>query len=43
MPLGLSSVLDRQTKMAIAIVVVAILALLILATYGYLTGAWDAV
>lgn len=34
--------MDRQTKMAIAIMVVLILFVLILATYGYLSGAWDA-
>jgi hypothetical protein len=33
--------MDRQTKSAIATVVVAILVLLILAAYGYFTGAWE--
>jgi hypothetical protein len=33
--------MDRQTKSAVAITVVAILVLLILAFYGYMTGAWD--
>ena len=35
--------MDRQTKSAIATVVVAILVLLILAFYGYMTGAWNEV
>ena len=35
--------MDRQTKSAIATVVVAILVLLILALYGYMTGAWNEV
>ena len=35
--------LDRQTKAAITITVVAILVLLILAFYGYMTGAWNEV
>lgn len=34
--------MDRQTKAAVTIAVVALLVLLILALYGYLTGAWDA-
>ena len=34
--------MNRQTKMAIATTVVLILIVLILATYGYLSGAWDA-
>lgn len=34
--------MDRQTKMAITITVVLILALIVMATYGYLSGAWDA-
>jgi hypothetical protein len=34
--------MDRQTKMAIGFVVVLIAFILILATYGYLSGAWDA-
>jgi hypothetical protein len=33
--------MDRQTKSAVATVVVAILVLLILAFYGYMTGAWE--
>lgn len=32
---------DRQTKMAIATTIVLILIVLILATYGWLSGAWD--
>ncbi len=34
--------MDRQTKMAITIAAVLILALIVMATYGYLSGAWDA-
>jgi hypothetical protein len=34
--------MDRQTKMAIAAAVTLILFILILATYGWLSGAWDA-
>lgn len=34
--------MNRQTKMAISTTIVLILVLLILATYGYMTGAWDA-
>jgi hypothetical protein len=34
--------MDRTTKMAIATTVVLILFVLILAFYGYLSGAWDA-
>jgi hypothetical protein len=33
--------LDRSTKMAIATLVTLIVFVLILATYGYLSGAWD--
>ncbi len=32
--------LDRATRSAIAIMVIAILLLLAMATYGWLTGAW---
>ena len=35
--------MDRQTKMAVTIAVVAFLVLLILASYGYFSGAWEAV
>ncbi len=35
--------MDRQTKAAITICVIAILVLIILAFYGYMTGAWDEV
>ena len=33
--------MDRPTKAAITTFVVIVLLLLILALYGYLTGAWD--
>jgi hypothetical protein len=34
---------DRQTKMAISTTIVLILVLLVLAFYGYVTGAWNEV
>ena len=33
--------MDRPTKSAVTTAVVAILVLLILALYGYMTGAWE--
>jgi hypothetical protein len=35
--------MDRQTRMAVTIAAVAFLVLLILATYGYFSGAWETV
>jgi hypothetical protein len=33
--------MDRQTRMAVTIAAVALLVLLILASYGYFSGAWE--
>jgi hypothetical protein len=35
--------MDRSTKMAIATLITLVVFVLILAFYGYLSGAWDAV